>query len=61
LNDSILNQTKIYTSIFMDSQKIDFTDSLRIDSIALEYLIRDNDLVVIKTDSVSKIPKWENN
>jgi hypothetical protein len=27
----------------------------------LEYLIRDNDLVVIKTDSVSKIPKWENN
>ena len=54
LNDSILNQTKIYTSIFMDSLKNDFTDSLRTDSITLEYLNRDNDLVVIKADSVSK-------
>ena len=61
LNDSILSQTQIYTSIFMDSLKNDFTDSLRTDSIVLEYLVRDNDLVVMRTDSLSKISKWENN
>lgn len=59
LNDSILNQTKIYTSIFMDSLKNDFTDSLRTDSINVEYHIKENSLKVLKTDSISTVSKWE--
>jgi hypothetical protein len=60
LKDSILNQYKIYTSIYIDSVKNDFTDSLRIDSVNVDYLVKGNSLSVIKKDSVSIKSKWEN-
>ncbi len=58
LKDSILRQTKVYTSIFMNSQKNDFTDSLKIDSISVEYLVKKKGLTILKTDSVSKVSNW---
>jgi len=61
LKGNVLKQTKVYTSIFMDSLKNDFTDSLQINRFFIEYLVKENGLEILKSDSVSEVSNWENN
>ena len=56
-----LREHKVITSIFMDSQMNEFTDSLKTDSIYHKYKIDGKGLILLKSNSTSTVSKWENN
>lgn len=58
-SDTLLKSEKI-TSVFINPETDDFTDSLRVDSINTSYLIQKNkSLHLFKSDTSSFIRKWK--